>query len=154
MKLNDFKWHCLIYLYLPSEFLEGSSSLKYTYISPQPAAFCITQDSRLWRAWDYACSCGDISQSVLSACWWCVDIISRVISHIALITAQVIGSSKKSVSMFKDRGCFQRQGSRLILPTGRTFETNFLSFSHEHIIWSHFFFLIHLINKCMLIFIA
>ncbi len=31
------------------------------------------------------------------------------------------------------------QGSRLILPTGRTFATNFLSWSLEHIIWSHFF---------------
>ncbi len=31
------------------------------------------------------------------------------------------------------------QGSRLILPTGRTFATNFLSWSHEHIIWSQFF---------------
>ncbi len=27
------------------------------------------------------------------------------------------------------------QGSRLILPAGRTFETIFLSWSHEHIIW-------------------
>ncbi len=33
-----------------------------------------------------------------------------------------------------------RQGSRLILPTGRTCATNFLSWSHEHIIWSQFFF--------------
>ncbi len=30
------------------------------------------------------------------------------------------------------------QGSRLILPTGRSFVTNFLSWSHEHIIWSQF----------------
>ncbi len=28
------------------------------------------------------------------------------------------------------------QGSRLILPTGHTCVTNFLSWSHEHIIWS------------------
>ncbi len=31
------------------------------------------------------------------------------------------------------------QGSRLIHPTGRTFATNFLSWSHEHIIGSHFY---------------
>ncbi len=31
------------------------------------------------------------------------------------------------------------QGSRLILPTGRSFATNFLSWSHKHIIWSQFF---------------
>ncbi len=30
------------------------------------------------------------------------------------------------------------QGSRLILPTGRAFMTNFLSLSHEHIIWLQF----------------
>ncbi len=34
---------------------------------------------------------------------------------------------------------FKHQGSRLILPTGRTCVTNFLSWSHEHIIWSQFF---------------
>ncbi len=46
------------------------------------------------------------------------------------------------------------QGSRLILPTGRFFVTNFLSWSHKHIIWSQFFFffflLQHLIKQCML----
>ncbi len=43
------------------------------------------------------------------------------------------------------------QGSRPILPTGLTFATNFLSWSHEHIILWHFFFLMqHLINQCML----
>ncbi len=43
------------------------------------------------------------------------------------------------------------QGSRLILPTGRSFVTNFLSWSHEHIIWSQFLFFcynIWLINAC------
>ncbi len=42
------------------------------------------------------------------------------------------------------------QGSRLILPTGRTCATNFLSWSHEYIIWSQFFLMQHLINQCML----
>ncbi len=32
-----------------------------------------------------------------------------------------------------------RQGSRLILPTGRTSATSFLSWLHEHIIWSQIF---------------
>ncbi len=32
-------------------------------------------------------------------------------------------------------------GSRLILPTGRSFVTNFLSWSHEHIILSNLFFI-------------
>ncbi len=31
------------------------------------------------------------------------------------------------------------QGSRLIIPSGRTFVTNFLSWSHKHIIWLHCF---------------
>ncbi len=31
------------------------------------------------------------------------------------------------------------QGSRLILLTGRTFATNFLSWSHEHISWSQIY---------------
>ncbi len=39
---------------------------------------------------------------------------------------------------------FHNQGFRLIFPTGRTFATNFLS-------WSHFFLIQYLINKCMLI---
>ncbi len=30
------------------------------------------------------------------------------------------------------RGQIANQGSRLILPTGRSFATNFLSWSHEH----------------------
>ncbi len=30
------------------------------------------------------------------------------------------------------------QGSRLILPTGLTCATNFLSWSHQHIIWLQF----------------
>ncbi len=42
------------------------------------------------------------------------------------------------------------QGSRLILPTGRTFATNFLSWLHKDIIWSHLFLIQHLINQCML----
>ncbi len=33
------------------------------------------------------------------------------------------------------------QGSRLILPTGRTCVTNFLSWLHKHIIWSQFIYL-------------
>ncbi len=56
---------------------------------------------------------------------------------------------------------YTAQGSRLILPTGRTFATNFLSWSHEHIIWSqifvwNFFFFwynIWLINACWWTFI-
>ncbi len=42
------------------------------------------------------------------------------------------------------------QGSRL---TGRTFATNFLSWSNKHIIWSQliFFMMQDLINQCMLI---
>ncbi len=33
------------------------------------------------------------------------------------------------------------QGSRLIHPTGRSFATNFLSCSHEHIIWLAYIYL-------------
>ncbi len=44
------------------------------------------------------------------------------------------------------------QVSRLILPTGRIFTTSFLSWSHEHIIWSQFLFIflynIWLIDAC------
>uniref|UniRef100_A0A671MHY0 Protein kinase C n=1 Tax=Sinocyclocheilus anshuiensis TaxID=1608454 RepID=A0A671MHY0_9TELE len=32
------------------------------------------------------------------------------------------------------------QGSRLILPTGRSFATNFLIWSHQHMIWSQYFY--------------
>ncbi len=39
------------------------------------------------------------------------------------------------------------QGSRLILPTGRSFATNLLSWSHEHIIWSQFFFFTRTLSK-------
>ncbi len=35
----------------------------------------------------------------------------------------------------------------LILPTGRTFATNFPSWSHEHIIWALFWYNIRLINE-------
>ncbi len=48
------------------------------------------------------------------------------------------------------------QGSRLILPTGRTCATNFLSWSHVHIIWSQiilFFWYIWLIIACWWTFI-
>ncbi len=51
------------------------------------------------------------------------------------------------------------QGSRLILPTGRTCATNFLIWSHKHIIWSQFFiylfiwYNIWLINACWWTFI-
>ncbi len=37
-----------------------------------------------------------------------------------------------------ERRSYRFQGSRLILPTVRSFATNFLSWSHEHIIWSQF----------------
>ncbi len=49
----------------------------------------------------------------------------------------------------------EKQGSRLILPTGRTCATNFLSWSHEHIIRSQFFFWYNIwsINACLLTFI-
>ncbi len=43
--------------------------------------------------------------------------------------------SQDTVTVSKD---YSNQGSRLILPTGRTFATNFLSWSHEHIIWLRF----------------
>ncbi len=44
------------------------------------------------------------------------------------------------------------QGSRIILPTGHSFATSFLSWSHKHIIWSQFLFFLlqHGINQCML----
>ncbi len=48
------------------------------------------------------------------------------------------------------------QGSRLIFPTGHTFATNFLSWSHELIIWLHLFMFfdnIWLINACWWTFI-
>ncbi len=51
-----------------------------------------------------------------------------------------------------------QQGSRLILPTGRSFATKFLSWLHEHIIWSQFYLFIlcyniWLINACWWTFI-
>ncbi len=56
---------------------------------------------------------------------------------------------------------FTNQGSRLIIPTGRSFATNFLSWSHKHIIWSQFIIYIYifvcyniwLINACWWTFI-
>ncbi len=63
----------------------------------------------------------------------------------------LVGNHGLCVLRAKEEG--DLQGSRLILPTGRSFETNFLSQSHKHMIWSQYFFALllhHGINQCML----